>query len=399
MMTKEKKNGESTTDGEHDKKDKEGIRRNSNEERDHRKSSIISSSDDSVDEDNEYKRNLFSLEEVSMGSKRSMHDTTNKHDIKKRKLDSSKKKDKKNKKKNKKRHNHGKQRNDSSFNLIEKFRSFNLEGGDAVDPLLGVGQTLFPIIGKVATLICKVRKEKKNSLMIVSQAVELKSELEKWTSSSTISLLNKNSIEDPLFDLASAIATAEAYRISTLLYLHQAVPEIPSLSSHQLAEKVLMLLASIPKSSRTCIAHIFPLLVASCEALPGDEREWVRNRWELLSKKMWIGNIDRALEVVKEVWSRKDLVRKRNQAKRRNSMNFKKNKSQRKRSLQKNEEDEVEEEDSDGNSGIVKLANQISGYINGGDMNDEIEEEEDRIKSWTHWTTVMKDWGWEVLLA
>ncbi|GMG19879.1 unnamed protein product [[Candida] boidinii] len=80
-------------------------------------------------------------------------------------------------------------------------------------------------------------------------------------------------------------------------------------------------------------------------------------------------------------------------------MNFKKNKSQRKRSLQKNEEDEVEEEDSDGNSGIVKLANQISGYINGGDMNDEIEEEEDRIKSWTHWTTVMKDWGWEVLLA
>ncbi|GME81629.1 unnamed protein product [[Candida] boidinii] len=387
------------------------------EDTEHRKSSIISSSDDSIDEDNEYKRNLFSLEEGSIGSsKRSrQHDST--RDTKKRKLEnrSNKKKQSKKNKKNKKKKkpknknknkNHGKQRNDSSINLIEKFRSFNLEGGDAIDPLLGVGQTLFPIIGKVATLICKVRKEKKNSLMIVSQAVELKRELEKWAPSTSISLMNKNSIEDPLFDLASAIATAEAYRISTLLYLHQAVPEIPSLSSHQLAEKVLMLLASIPKSSRTCIAHIFPLLVASCDALPGEEREWVRNRWELLSKKMWIGNIDRALEVVKEVWSRKDLVRKRNQAKRRNSMNSKKKKKKNMmRNMQKDMEDDEEvEEDSDGNkignTGIVRLANQISGYINGGgDMNEEVEEEEDRIKSWTHWTTVMKDWGWEVLLA
>ncbi|GMF06584.1 unnamed protein product [[Candida] boidinii] len=75
------------------------------------------------------------------------------------------------------------------------------------------------------------------------------------------------------------------------------------------------------------------------------------------------------------------------------------------RNMQKDMEDDEEvEEDSDGNkignTGIVRLANQISGYINGGgDMNEEVEEEEDRIKSWTHWTTVMKDWGWEVLLA
>ena len=69
--------------------------------------------------------------------------------------------------------------------------------------------------------------------------------------------------------------------------------------------KNIYLLASIPTSSNLSIVHIFPLLVASSEAEPG-EREWCENRWKLLSQRMWIGNIDRALEVVKEVWRRKD---------------------------------------------------------------------------------------------
>ena len=41
------------------------------------------------------------------------------------------------------------------------------------------------------------------------------------------------------WDLPLCIATAEAYKYSTLLYLHQAVPEIPSFSAHALAEKYL----------------------------------------------------------------------------------------------------------------------------------------------------------------
>ncbi|ODV88227.1 hypothetical protein CANARDRAFT_180351, partial [[Candida] arabinofermentans NRRL YB-2248] len=257
-----------------------------------------------------------------------------------------------------------------SVSLIEKFQSFNLQQGDEVDPLLGIAQRLFPIIGNVATLISKVRKESKNSLSIVSSAVELKRELESWKPSS----LRNLQIEDPLFDLASAIATAESYRYATLLYLHQAVPEIPSTSSHKLAEKILMLLASIPTSSRTCVTHIFPLLIASCEAKQGEEREWVKQRWELLSSKMWIGNIDRALEVVKEVWSRKDLLRRKK-----------------------------EQEGKDGNSnnnngdGFVNLSKKINEALNGDDTDLEFDDD-NRLKSWTHWTTVMKDWGWEVLL-
>lgn len=37
--------------------------------------------------------------------------------------------------------------------------------------------------------------------------------------------------------------TAEAYRYATLLYLHQAVPEIPSMYCAQLADKVFKCLA------------------------------------------------------------------------------------------------------------------------------------------------------------
>ncbi|KAH3670985.1 hypothetical protein OGAPHI_000696 [Ogataea philodendri] len=254
--------------------------------------------------------------------------------------------------------------------IMDKFQESKVNSSQDIDPLLGVMQKLFPIIGNVAGLIHQVRRESKNTLSIITQAVNLKRELENWKPPT----LRSFQVEDPLFDLPSTLATAEAYRYSTLLYLHQAVPEIPSKSSHNLAEKVLMLLASIPDSSRTCVTHIYPLLVASCEALPGEEREWVKEKWKLLGSKMWLGSIDRSLEVVKEVWSRKDIMR-------------------RKREQERGKENANHEEEDDS---FAYLSKKINEAVNG---DDDIDEEDSRIKSWTHWTTVMKEWGWEVLLA
>ncbi|GMG55577.1 unnamed protein product [Ambrosiozyma monospora] len=287
-----------------------------------------------------------------------------------------------------------------SFELIERFNSFDLEDCETVDPLLGVSQKLFPIMGKVASLITKIRKEdsnktttqlhsqykpkkrKRNSLMIISKAVQLKTELENWSPPSFRNL----QIEDPLFDLASTIATAEAYRYATLLYLHQAVPEIPSSSSHSLAENILMLFASIPTSSRTCVTHIFPLLVASCEAEPGDEREWVKERWGFLSKKMWIGTIDRAFEVVKEVWSRRDILRnKKDQVNVDNSGSDRNSTSPR---------SDVSDEDA-----YYKVTKRINDAVNSDDVRSLDNEPDVRLGGWAHWTTVMDDWNWEVLLA
>ena len=49
-----------------------------------------------------------------------------------------------------------------------------------VDPLMGCATTLFPLIGRVANLIQRVRKMETNSLNIVSQAMELKEQLQRW---------------------------------------------------------------------------------------------------------------------------------------------------------------------------------------------------------------------------
>jgi len=52
--------------------------------------------------------------------------------------------------------------------------------------------------------------------------------------------------------------------------------------------------------------HIYPLLVAGCEAVGEEERNWVVVRWEGMRDRISIGNIDKAWEVVQEVWRRRD---------------------------------------------------------------------------------------------
>ena len=173
-----------------------------------------------------------------------------------------------------------------------------------IDPLMGCASTLFPIIGRVANLIRKVRKTSSNTIKIIDQARDLKIELEDWHPPTYF-----NQPEDPTCEVQHSLQTAEAYRWATLLYLHQAVPEIPSRTAGQLANKVLERLATVPLASRTTIVQIYPLLAAGCEARSQEDRNWVRERWIAMSERMQIGNIERCLDVVKEVWKRRDRYR------------------------------------------------------------------------------------------
>ena len=173
--------------------------------------------------------------------------------------------------------------------------------GAEIDPLMGCASTLFPYIGRVANLVRRVRKTSSNSLNMISQATNLKTAIESWQPPSLF-----ESPQDSTTQIQDTLQTAEAYRWATLLYLHQAVPEIPSPTAAYLAEKVLELLATIDISSRTMILHIFPLFAAGCEADKPEDRKWVQERWEFMSQRMWIGNIDRCVEVTREVWDRRD---------------------------------------------------------------------------------------------
>jgi hypothetical protein len=148
-----------------------------------------------------------------------------------------------------------------------------------------------------------VRKTEINSLTIVSQAMELKEQLQQWQTPSPMIFERP---EDITSEVQHSIQTAEAYRYAMLLYLHQAVPEIPSEPSEVLAMKVLMALASVPLSSRAIIVQIFPLLAAGCEVTAEEDRNWVSQRWEAMLLRLKIGNVLSCISVVQEIWLRRD---------------------------------------------------------------------------------------------
>lgn len=279
-----------------------------------------------------------------------------------------------------------------------------------IDPLMGCASTLFPLIGKVANLCRKVRKVESNSIAIISQAIELKEAIVQWSPPPLVMIERP---EDPTSEIQHALQTAEAYRYATLLYLHQAVPEIPSWTSAQLAKKVLVYLATVPLSSRLVIVQIYPLLAAGCEAHEKEDRQWVEERWQSMASRMWIGNIDRCWEVMQEVWSRRDAaeaVKNAAELSKQRPVIMHSESSKRKFEEERAIDDMFSFSDMLNSGGSnKKQRTSFSGYTASQSQAMErrrVHEpvEEDIDKDWTvrgrlHWVAVMKDWEWEILLG
>lgn len=233
-----------------------------------------------------------------------------------------------------------------------------------VDPLMGCAATLFPLIGKVANLIQRVRKSEKNSFVIISQARELKNAIDQWDLPKHF-----NPPDDPQSELQDSIQTAYAYRWAVLLYLHQAVPEIPSPSSAELADNTLKLLATVPLTSRTNIVHIFPLLAASCEFEDKEDRGWIMDRWWMMQNRLKIGNIDRCVDVIREVWHRRDSAK----AEKGRTRSF-----------------------DHGSLGLEDTPTTLVGtrVVSTFSTVEELDFEQ-TVRGRHHWVGVMKDWDWE----
>ncbi|KAJ9255460.1 transcriptional regulator family: Fungal Specific TF [Paecilomyces variotii] len=281
-----------------------------------------------------------------------------------------------------------------------------------IDPLMGCASTLFPLIGRAANLIQRVRTSESNSIAIISQAIELKTLIEQWEPPQFF-----EPPEDPTSDVQHSYQSAQAYRWATLLYLHQAVPEIPSESCADLAKRVLILLATVPLSSRTTIIHIYPLLAASCEADTQEDREWIMERWSAMQNRLMIGNIDRCLEVVREVWSRRDAYEAEKQRRQRRfparagsyvaPVDTMKRKSSHGPPM-------GGDPDVSGFYGLTEpwkkravnatgdtpmtLSTPSSRRSSVASPLDNIEFEK-TVRGRLHWITVMRDWNWEVLLG
>lgn len=277
-----------------------------------------------------------------------------------------------------------------------------------IDPLMGCASSLFPLIGRAANLCRRVRKVETNSIAIISQAMELKEAIEQWRPPPGTEFERP---EDPTAEIQHALQTAEAYRYATLLHLHQAVPEIPSLTSAQLAKKVLVYLATVPLSSRLVIVQIYPLLAAGCEAWDSEDRQWVEERWQSMASRMWIGNIDRCWEVMQEVWSRRNQVEKakaeeENLRRPRHDDIIHSENSKRKfeEDIAIEEgfgfSDRVNESDLSTKRQRASFSGAFSGAFSsqGKRRQEPITEELDpelTVRGGLHWVGVMKDWNWE----
>jgi len=283
-----------------------------------------------------------------------------------------------------------------------------------IDPLMGCASTLFPLIGRVANLCRRARQSESNGVAIITQATKLKERMEQWDSGTSF-----ENPEDPSSDVQHALQTAEAYRYATLLYLHQAVPEIPfKMTSAQLAQKVLIYLATVPTSSRLVIVQIYPLLAAGCEVTEDSEaglRQWVRNRWQNMSDRMLIGNIDRCCEVMLEVWRRRDDFVAQKEAARRGRENQRRSVGMAHLDIS-NEMSEVfsyqdmysgqtspggamkRENHHQGNSGRNMSDSGLQRRRNSEPIPENLEAEY-TVRGRLHWVGVMKDWDWEVLLG
>ncbi|KAF2464851.1 uncharacterized protein BDR25DRAFT_93399 [Lindgomyces ingoldianus] len=300
----------------------------------------------------------------------------------------------------------------NDFDIVSDAIYLNGQTDAQLDPLMGCASTLFPIIGRVANLVRKVRRTESNGPSIISQAMQLKSQLEEWVPPAFI--------EDPEDETTSphdSIKTATAYQYATLLYLHQAVPEIPSLPSAALAKKALCEMATVEPRSRSVIVHIYPLMAAGCEVLDLDDREWVQNRWNVMGQRMKLGLIEKCLEVTKEVWARRDFYEAEKLAGNRSRNN---SLSSTASSLKREFSAISEELDMEDPFTWLDTTNKRRAIIGPGSFDTPrpvtVKSERSEGKRWSevgteslepkltvkgdlHWLGVMKDWGWEVLLG
>nr|POE79694.1 l-arabinose-responsive transcription regulator ara1 [Quercus suber] len=270
-----------------------------------------------------------------------------------------------------------------------------------LDPLMGCANTLFPLIGRVANLVRKVCRSQTNSPAVISQANDLKLALETWDPPAFI-----ERPEDPTTDVQHTLQTAEAYRWATLLHLHQSVPELPSMTSADLARRVLQYLATVPLASRTVIVHVFPMMVASCEANSDEDREWVRLRWEAMRERMRLGIIEKSALVTEEVWRRRDAYEAQPTARRRLVATADL------RLVRQRDTPLAHIEMADGDPGRTGM---VFTYVDGdADIGSAAATKEQRgawgkvpdrmlgsmdaaytVRGHLHWVGVMWDWGWE----
>ncbi|EOO01889.1 putative fungal zn binuclear cluster domain containing protein [Phaeoacremonium minimum UCRPA7] len=212
-----------------------------------------------------------------------------------------------------------------------------------VDTLLGMATTLWPIIHRLSGL-SSLKSELENAVgtgQMSSKIAVLRTELETTSDAIEVALRqwqpclpSEFSPDDAVECIAKAHAkqaeaakdsespekarlhsifnNAMAYRHSAFVYLYRTIygysRSSPLVQSH--AHAALVHCAATCSYEGPMSALLWPLFVAACEAATAEDRELARDAFVRIEKRQGMMNIERAWDIVREVWRRTDMSEK-----------------------------------------------------------------------------------------
>lgn len=225
-----------------------------------------------------------------------------------------------------------------------------------IDPWMSCAGSLFPLMNRAADLCHAIRTVGCASIGITEEAATLRIDLETWKPNQEFPALCRVHVSP--VDAQYIIHIARAYRHATILYLQQAVLQMPGTSMKQVVREVFGYLSIVPPSSTIAFVQIYPLFVAGCEARSQGDRRWVKERWEIMIAHMRVINVSKCWEITQEVWKRRDDYRQRKM---------------------KNRDTKFQGTEVEGMEHDIAESDPV--FLVGGRL---------------HWATIMMDLGWEV---
>ncbi|KAG5937778.1 hypothetical protein E4U53_008137 [Claviceps sorghi] len=223
---------------------------------------------------------------------------------------------------------------DSSYGTLEDSSPGSAEQqpvsiADDANALLGLATSLWPVIHRLSGLLAlknEVEHLVAGSDVDWSQVTAMQARfdvecavvetcLDKWqpvmpTQSSLYGHLKmmSPSANGRMKELQSIFHNALAYRHSALVYLYRTIYDCPrrnALVQHHASASLVHCKATVSHQGPMG-ALLWPLFVASCEAVDAADRRAACDNFKAITRRQGMTNIDRAWEVVREVWKRAD---------------------------------------------------------------------------------------------
>ncbi|KAG8413483.1 hypothetical protein J3459_015366 [Metarhizium acridum] len=199
----------------------------------------------------------------------------------------------------------------------------------SVDALLGLATSLWPVIHRLSGLLalknCIEESASRGDFSGIAdlrarlgvECAAVESSLEEWRPMLPVERGPQTNLQQstPNFgarmkQFQSIFNTALAYRHSALVYLHRTMYDSPrdDPTVQRYTSISLVHCEGTVRHEGPMGALLWPLFVASCEAVEPTDRYLARKAFRGIGQRQGMTNIDRAWEVVQEVWNRADEI-------------------------------------------------------------------------------------------